>query len=382
VEPRELIAQIIDRADLHSVAHGFSALAHRAAESRDAVFPRAASPTLFGADLGFCRQSVFDGAELEPLLSRGAASPREFLLLLALFLASELAQLDQPEPERRRRALHLLFLETHSQLPCLTVLRSLLDDDRRFVLARALSEAVSSDTDSLSHAEHAVAAAWLVSDPEPKIVALSTPIARLRDEAQARAAGPSELEGELLGRRRGLLPTVFLALTGLLFLKAVAVLFGRYVLAYRTPVALSLGEERLELEVKPRILGKPLRSLRAVVPFEQLAEVTREVRFGRLGMISGLLALVLGTYLGMRLFVDGLRAPGLSLPHLGLGVGVVVLGLLLDLGLASFDDRLKPRHRLIITTTRGRQFPVSVGSPAEADRLLLRLSQSLKDRVN
>ncbi len=381
MEPRALIGQIVESVALHPVAHGFSALAHTAAESRDAVFPRAGSPTLFGADLRFCHQGVLDGVELGTVLARGASSPREFVVLLALLLASELAQLPGPGQEGAKRALHLLFLETHAQLPCLTVLRTLLDEEQRILLARTLAGAVAA-ADSISHAEHAVAAAWLASDSSPEVVSLSTPIAQLRDATAACATLSGRLEGELVGRRHGLLATMLFAFTGVLFLRALLVLLGRYLLGYRAPATLSLGHSKLELEVNPRLLGKPLRSLRAVVPFEQLAEVTREVRFGTLGTVSGLLALVLGTYLGMRLFLDGLRAPGMSLPLLGLGVAMIILGLLLDLGLASFDDRFKPRHRLIITTARGRQFPVSVSTPTEADQLLRCLSQGLNERAS
>jgi len=58
----------------------------------------------------------------------------------------------------------------------------------------------------------------------------------------------------------------------------------------------------------------------------QIKHLSREVRFARAGTYAGLAALGLGSVLGIRLFVDGLRVPGFSGPLLLLGLLIVIGG--------------------------------------------------------
>jgi hypothetical protein len=126
----------------------------------------------------------------------------------------------------------------------------------------------------------------------------------------------------------------------------------------------------LELAYRVDLLGRTLREGHAVYPIENLVSVTREVRFARAGTYAGLVALVLGTYVGVSLLADGLRAPGGSPTLIGLGVGIVALGLALDFGLTTVLDSARRRVRLVITPRRGNAVAVAHLSDEATDALL------------
>ena len=106
------------------------------------------------------------------------------------------------------------------------------------------------------------------------------------------------------------------------------------------------------------------------MPLANLARVTREVRFARAGLYAGLVALVLGTYFGMGVFVDGLRVPGGSLPLLSMAVAMVVLGLVIDFALSSLSDSARGKCRIVIVPQTGKRLCVGSLDPISADAML------------
>jgi hypothetical protein len=189
-----------------------------------------------------------------------------------------------------------------------------------------------------------------------------------KPELAASAGG--ELSGELgLAPRRPVL-TVILALTLVLPLMHLGRLLLRYALAYKTPARLKLSDRGLELGYRVELLGRVLRERSLLVPLDNVATVTREVRFARLGMYAGLLALVLGSYLGMGMFVDAVRVDGGSATLLGMGTLLIVAGLLADFGLSSLSDSVKGTCRLVVVPRKGRALCVGSLEPQAVDTML------------
>src|SRR5262249_56558157 len=102
--------------------------------------------------------------------------------------------------------------------------------------------------------------------------------------------------------------------------------------------------------------------------------ITREVRYPRLAMYAGLFALAVGSYLGVGLVVDGVRAASPSM--LGTGLVIAMLGLGLDFALSSLVPGLGGRSRVVMVPRRGTVLCVSLVDPTAADRLLGKLSQT------
>jgi len=101
---------------------------------------------------------------------------------------------------------------------------------------------------------------------------------------------------------------------------------------------------------------------------------SREIRYPRLGMYAGLIALALGSYFGVGLVVDGARAASASM--LGAGALVALLGLGLDFVLSSVVPGHTGRCRVILVPRRGAVVCIGSVDRAAADRLLARLARA------
>src|SRR5437763_6160246 len=155
----------------------------------------------------------------------------------------------------------------------------------------------------------------------------------MASETASRDDLSSTLEGEMSAPPRGAILTCVLAVTGLLLIRELSKLIGRYVLGFRRPTELRLTANGVELRGRMLMVGKLLREHRTVIPREGLVRVTREVRYPRLAMYAGLIALAFGSYLGVGLVVDGVRAASPSM--LGTGLLIALLGLGLDFVLST-----------------------------------------------
>lgn len=221
---------------------------------------------------------------------------------------------------------------------------------------------------SSPHAQQA--AAELASiDGDPKIKLLL-------HEPSIESLGPS-LRGELESPPRTALATILLGLTGLLLLMHVIRAIKRTALGHRRPAELSLTPHGLELSAQSELLGRVLRRSKVLIPLSGLARITREERYARAGLYGGLAALVVGSYVGVGLIVDGARVPGGSASLLSLGFVIVLLGVALDYGLATWSGSLRTRCRVIVTPHKGHRFCVGRLERGRADALLLALRRRL-----
>jgi hypothetical protein len=192
-------------------------------------------------------------------------------------------------------------------------------------------------------------------------------------EASSNDAIPS-FSGELAVPPRGPLLTAFLAMTGVLLVIEAASLVGRYVLGFQRPAEVKLTPGGLEVRGRTLMLGRLLREHSTVIPREGIVRITREVRYPRLAMYAGLIALAIGSYLGVGLVVDGVRAASPSM--LGTGLVIAMLGLGLDFAFSSLVPGLGGRTRVVLVPRRGGILCVSLVDPASADQLLNKMSQS------
>jgi len=86
-----------------------------------------------------------------------------------------------------------------------------------------------------------------------------------------------------------------------------------------------------------------------------------------------LVALSLGTFLGVGMLLDGLRVPGLSPSLLGLGLLFVVGGLVLDFVLTTFLDSNQGRCHILVTPRDASPWAFGGVSVERADAALRRL---------
>lgn len=187
------------------------------------------------------------------------------------------------------------------------------------------------------------------------------------------AATLSPVVGELTPAPRGPVATGLLAFTGILFVANAARLLGRWVLAYRRPAEMTLSEDGgVRVHWRTELLGRTLRDRSVVVPRTGLARATRDVRYPSLALYAGLLALAVGSWVGVAAFVDGVRAASPSL--LAWGLGIVALGLGIDFGLSSLAPGARGRCRLLVVPRDGSRLCIGDVDTARADAVLARLA--------
>jgi hypothetical protein len=310
------------------------------------------------------------------ILEHGVATPTEALLLGTLLA---LSAREEPESDEQEVAFvaHITWLATHT--PCDALLALDAAAGEREALWRALARValepaqVASD---FGRTEALVAAAALGASGSESAGPVRARAVNRAHDAPVRAllaagrASQEPLQGELQVAPFNAILTAVLALTLVLFVWQLARLIGRLAFAYRRPAALTLTQRGLELTHHVEFLGKVLRDRSTVVPLANLALVTREVRYARVGLYVGLAALVLGTYFGMGLFVDGLRVPGGSAPLLGMAVALIISGIALDFVLSSALDATRGRCRIVVVPRKGRAICVGAIDSLQADQML------------
>lgn len=296
-----------------------------------------------------------------------------------------------------RVAESLIWLATHTSIDALGSLDAALDAkaEALWLAIAALIRKVDAGTAPLlGRAGALIAAAALRASPsdaaksEARALAADArdPIVRtlLAEAAPAASAtpeapsptGPASLSGELVSPPRGPVALVLLGATGLLAVFHLARLVARFALRYRRPAELVITAKGLTLRTKTELLGRTLREQETRIPIEALLEATREIRYPRLGLYTGLVALALGSYFGISLFIDGARAGSPEL--LGIGLLLVAVGVVLDYLLENVMSGSKGRCRVVIVPRKGPRRALGDLDPARADAALARLARAAK----
>lgn len=317
------------------------------------------------------------------VLDRGARTSDEQLLLGCLVaLGAHAARTDEPDPAAV--AARLTWLATHTTCNALTSIDAAAGGDAG-EFWEDIARLVGAEQDAPPLAERLVAAFALRSSRSPRAEQLvqqletqvSEPALRavLSASPRGEASSPSPLVGELGWRPRGAVATTLFALSGWLFIRACLHLVARFALALRRPTELRLSEQGLEVRYRVEMLGRLLKQREIVVPIANLSRVSREIRYRQIGLYAGLLALALGTYLGVGLLVDGARAPGSSPPLLGLGAAIVIAGLVIDFALSALPAGHPTTVRLVVHPRAGSPMCVRGVDAHVADETLRALAQ-------
>ena len=213
-------------------------------------------------------------------------------------------------------------------------------------------------------AKREVAAIATSKNVDPLVAAIAASLA---------AAPETRIAGELVPAPRNPALTILLGLTGILFVASAVRLLMRLVLAYRCPAEVSTSSVGVRIRARTELLGRTLRDREIVIGAGGLARVVREVRFPRLGLYVGLLALAVGTYIGIGALADGVRAASPSL--LLWGVIFVAVGIALDFALSSIRFGAKGKCRLVLAPRKGRVVCIGGVDPQRADAALAALAQ-------
>jgi hypothetical protein len=319
------------------------------------------------------------------VLERGPEDAAERALACAL--AAHVVALHPPKEreDEDRLANDLLWLAAHTAFDATGLLDRALGD-RATNLWDALADRIrridEGKLPALGRGEALVAAVALTSSRSKGAMRQATALAaEVRDRKLGRVLATGAVRepvepvvGELAPAPRGPVLTALLAVTGILFAVQAVRLLARVALAYKKPAELTLSEDGgIRVHWRVELLGRTLRDREVVVPRTALLRATREVRYPRLALYAGLLALAVGSYVGVSAFVDGVRAASPSL--LASGLVIVALGLALDFALSSLAPGAKGRCRLLVVPRDGAKLCVAGVEPHRADAVLARLSR-------
>jgi hypothetical protein len=319
------------------------------------------------------------------VLGRGPQSDAE--RALACGLAAHVVRLHPPHAreDEDRLATDLLWLAWHTPFDATGLLDRALGDNAGNLWS-AIAERIrlidQRKLTSLGRGEALLAGAALASSRSKVAATAAAALAHeVSDRKLARVLymgdqgeGGTELTGEMRAAPRGPAVTALLAFTGVLLCLCVARVFAVLVLSYKRPADVRIVEDGgLRVHWRTEILGRTLRDQTIVVPRSALAQITRDVRYPRAAFYSGLLALAVGSCLGVSALVDGLRAASPSL--IVWGLASVSVGLALDFVLSSVVPGARGRCSLLVTARTGKKLCVGGVDVRKADGLLKRMER-------
>lgn len=279
----------------------------------------------------------------------------------------------------------ILWLATHTSFDATPLLDRALGEDAAEIwaaIAARVRKIAKGRGDTLGRGEAIVGCAALASSGSPRAKALSTELATGPDRvddpvlvrllATGESATPDEvrLEGEMVPTPRGFVMTALLAVSGILFVVHAARFIARIALAYKRPTEVSLSDAGVRVKTRTEMLGRTLREREHVIVRSGLVRVVREVRYPRLAFYAGLLALVIGSYIGVRAFADGVRAASPSL--LVVGLLIVAIGIGADFLLGTVLPGVRGRVRLAFVPRTGTVLCIGNIDARRADDALAR----------
>jgi hypothetical protein len=316
------------------------------------------------------------------VLELGPEGEAERALARALW-AHAVAEAPRKRPEDEDRlAADVLWLATHTPYDATPLLDRALGEEAADLWAAIADRVKRIDEGrgaALGRAEALVGCAAIVASTSPVAEKLCGTLAgQLRDPVLVRLLGTTShqeggeirLDAQLVATPRGPIVTTLLALTGILFVLRGGAAVARLALAYRTPTQVSLSPARVRVTTRVEMLGRTLRERELVIGRDALVRVVREVRYPRASFYAGLLALAAGSYVGVRAFVDGVRAASPSL--LVVGLTVVALGVLADFVLGSLLPGSRGRCRLAFVPRTGPAIWLGDVDARRADEVLVR----------
>lgn len=311
------------------------------------------------------------------VLESGAEGDAERALASALY-AHAIAESGRKDEDRL--AGDLLWFATHTAFDATPLLDRALGedaDDLWVAVADRVKRVAEGRGSASGRGEAIVGCAALASSASAKAKKLSADLgAQVADPVLLRVLGSAgaetrlaRLEGEIVPAPRGPVATTLLALTGILFVVNGARLIARLALAYRRPAEVSVGPDGVRVKTRTELLGRVLREREHVIVRSGLVRVVREVRYPRVAFYAGLLALAVGSYIGVRAFADGVRAASPSL--LLVGLVIVALGVGADFVLGTLIPGVRGRVRVLFVPRSGPTLCVGDVDAKRADDALV-----------
>lgn len=326
-------------------------------------------------------------------LERGgaeAAGSATRALLAALLARGVALSPPQGETAEARVAEALLWLSTNTSVDALSAIDDALgegaaglwravaklvrrvDEGSMPLLGRAgavIGAAALRESTAQAAHEEAQALAADVRDPIVRSLLSGAP----EGAAAGDDAGAAIAAGEMTSPPRHPVKLFLLGITGILLAMHVGRLVGRIALRYRRPAELRISSKGITLRSRTELLGRTLRERETVIPEGGLVRATREVRYPRILLYTGLFALALGSYFGIALFIDGARAGSPEL--IGIGALLVAGGVGLDFLLENAQSGMRGRCRMVLVPRKGPAFAVGDVEPSVADAALRRLKR-------
>ncbi len=163
---------------------------------------------------------------------------------------------------------------------------------------------------------------------------------------------------------------VLQALTGWLLLRSLWHAIIRYGLGFRRTAQLNVDAGSVQLRERRSLLGREISDRVRTLPLAELSLLTRQTRYQGWGLYLGLFCLGVGTYVGSGMAVDAVRVSGGSPTLLGFGLGIVLLGIVLDFLSTAATSFRKGKTRVFVELRSGRRFGLSRVDRASADAWL------------
>jgi hypothetical protein len=385
LEAYELLARSARLGDLIALT---SRIVTEAAEARVADWSFAPKVNAAAEDAKLSREDADTrfGNVLD-VLGTGGEGAAERALACALW-AHAVAEAPRSRAEDEDRlAGDVLWLATHTSFDATSLLDRALGDeagDLWTAVADRIKRIERDRRGALGRGEAVFGCAALAASASEKAEALCRSLERdlsdpvLRRVVAVRTSGSLRdvrFAGELTPAPRGPIATTLLAFTGILFVIHAVRVIARVALAYRRPAEVTLSDAGVRVKTRTMMLGRTLREHEHAIVRTGLVRVVREVRYPRVAFYAGLLALAIGSYLGVRTFVDGVRAASPSL--LLVGLVAVAVGVAADFFFDSLAPGSRGRCRVSFVPRTGRTLCVGDVDLARADEAI---AQSLVQR--
>jgi hypothetical protein len=342
------------------------------------------SPTIPShTPLGFADSAEDLTSELQRLIISGTHDANETRKLGLVALVGMLQHWPETPENFSRLVRDLFWLECESRLSMLTLLSQALDSARKSRIGTALHDLVTSPNGGY-RGDRCLALVWsraLQGDSgcQATILELSklASSSDKQDYSGEFSSSNETIRGRILSAPRGPVATALAAFTGWMFVRYLLTALGWFILGYRSQTQLNVSERGLEIHEQTSILGCKLRERTRIIALQTVRSLSREVRYARAGLYAGLVALAVGSFVGMRLFVDGMRAPGFSSPTVLVGLLVVLAGIGLDFACANWLEVSRSQCRLLVETVRGRGLYLKCEEPSRVNSVLLALAAKL-----
>jgi hypothetical protein len=285
-----------------------------------------------------------------------------------------------------RVATDMLWLAAHTPFDATGLLDSALGTAALPIWAAVADRILQADAGALSMLGLGEAIVGAVALSSSRAVGAAAHASRLAAEVRGRKLiyvlrGPAhardaiaEIVGEMAPAPLGPFLTIVLAATGILLVLRAVRLLARVVLAYKMPAEVALLHEGgVRVRWRVELLGRTVRERDIMLPRTALLGAVREVRYPEIGLYAGLLALTVGSYVGVAASFDGMRATSPSL--LGCGLLIIALGLALDFGLARASLGARGRCRVVFVPRSGATLCVAMVDPLRADAFVTHLDR-------